>query len=50
MFNEPSCNKRGHDSNKYFKTQIYVHTFDIITQQLNQRFVGMNYIFNIFNL
>lgn len=38
MFNEPNCDKRGHDLKKYFKTQIYFRTFDIIIQRLNQCF------------
>lgn len=49
MFDELSCDEREHDSEKYFKTQIYFRTLDIIMQQLNQGFSGTNQIVNIFN-
>lgn len=39
MFDELSCDRREHDSEKYFKSQIYFRSFDIIIQQLNQRFL-----------
>lgn len=48
-FNELSCDIREHDSKKYFKTQIYFRSLDIIIQQLNRHFVGMNHIVNVFN-
>lgn len=49
MFDELNCDKRVRDSEKYFKTQIYFRTLNIIIEQLIQRFVGMNHIVNIFN-